>query len=47
MNSQEKFDYALTLKPYEKKQDIPVFPHICTYAAVPAVAGECISPRPA
>lgn len=36
MNSQEKFDYALTLKPYEKKQDIPVFPHICTYAAVPA-----------
>ncbi len=36
MNGIEKFEYALSLKPYEKKQDIPVFPHICTYAAVPA-----------
>lgn len=36
MNSQEKFDYAMTMKPFAKKQDIPVFPHICTYAAVPA-----------
>lgn len=36
MNGYEKFEYAMSLKPYEKKEDIPVFPHICTYAAVPA-----------
>lgn len=36
MNSQQKFDYAMTMKPFEKKQDIPVFPHTCTWAAVPA-----------
>lgn len=36
MNSMEKFDYAMSLKPFQKKEDIPVFPHICTYAAVPA-----------
>lgn len=36
MNSMQKFDYAMSLKPFEKKQDIPIFPHICTYAAVPA-----------
>lgn len=36
MNSQEKFDYAMSLKPFARKPDIPVFPHICTYAAVPA-----------
>ncbi len=36
MNSQQKFDHAMTLKPFARKQDIPVFPHICTYAAIPA-----------
>ena len=36
MNGQQKFDYAMSMKPFEKKQDIPVFPHTCTYAAVPA-----------
>lgn len=36
MTSQEKFDHAMTMKPFAKKQDIPVFPHICTYAAIPA-----------
>lgn len=36
MNSQQKFDYAMTMKPYESKQDIPVFPHTCTYAGVVA-----------
>lgn len=36
MTSQEKFDHALSLKPFASRHDIPVFPHICTYAAVPA-----------
>ena len=36
MNSQQKFDYAMTMQPYANKQDIPVFPHTCTYAAVAA-----------
>ena len=36
MNSQQKFDHAMSMKPFEKKQDIPVFPHTCTWAAVPA-----------
>jgi len=36
MNSQQKFDHAMSLKPFEKKQDIPVFPHTCTWAAVGA-----------
>lgn len=36
MTSKEKLAYAMSLKPFEKKQDIPIFPHICTYAAVPA-----------
>lgn len=36
MNSMEKFDYAMSLKPFKQKQDIPVFPHTCAYAAVPA-----------
>ena len=36
MNSQQKFDYAMTMQPYACKQDIPVFPHTCTYAGVAA-----------
>ena len=36
MNSQQKFDHAMSMKPFEKKQDIPVFPHTCTWAAVGA-----------
>lgn len=32
----EKLDYAMSLKPFHRKEDIPVFPHICTYAAIPA-----------
>ncbi len=36
MNSMQKFDHVMSLEPFEKKEDIPVFPHICTYAAIPA-----------
>ena len=36
MTSQEKFDYALTMKPYKRREDIPVYAHTCTFAAVPA-----------
>lgn len=35
MNGYEKLEYAMSLKPYEKKEDIPIFPHICTYAGIP------------
>ncbi len=36
MTGKEKLAHAMSLKPFDKKQDIPVFPHLCTYAAVPA-----------
>lgn len=36
MTGQEKFDHAMSMKPFARKQDIPVFPHTCTFAAVPA-----------
>ena len=36
MTSQQKFDHAMSMKPYAKREDIPVFPHTCTFAAVAA-----------
>lgn len=36
MNKFEKFENAVHLGPVSCKQDIPVYGHICTYAAVPA-----------
>ena len=36
MTSQQKFDHAMSMKPFASRKDIPVFPHTCTYAAVPA-----------
>lgn len=36
MNKFEKFENAIHLGPISCKQDIPVYAHICTYAAVPA-----------
>lgn len=36
MTGQQKFDHAMSMKPFAKKQDIPVFPHLCAYVAVPA-----------
>ena len=36
MTSKQKLAHAMSLQPFEKKSDIPIFPHLCTYAAVPA-----------
>ena len=36
MNKFEKFENAIHLEPVSCKQDIPVYAHMCTYAAVPA-----------
>ena len=36
MTGQEKFDHAMSLKPFASPKDIPVFPHTCAFAAVPA-----------
>ena len=36
MNKFEKFENAIHLGPVKSKADIPVYAHMCTYAAVPA-----------
>lgn len=36
MTGYEKFEHALSMEPCTSKEQIPIFPHHCTYVAVPA-----------